>query len=79
VIILLIFAIGPRELIVFDPAALNPLLGFTSKARKGPFYGAMEQSLHTTRDHDFHKRRRKIWDIAFKQSARNPVLVLNVG
>jgi hypothetical protein len=79
VIILLIFAIGPRELIVFDPAALNPLLGFTSKARKGPFYGAMEQSLHTTRDHDFHKRRRKIWDIAFKQSERIPRLVLNVG
>ncbi len=37
-------------------------------ARKGPFYGAMQQSLHITRDHAFHKRRRKIWDMAFKQT-----------
>ncbi|KAG0646070.1 Cytokinin biosynthesis 2 [Hyphodiscus hymeniophilus] len=59
---------GPRELVIFDPEAIVPILGFNSKTRKGPFYGAMEQSLHTTRDHDFHKMRRKVWDLAFKQT-----------
>jgi hypothetical protein len=63
---------GPRELTIFDPEAIGPIYGFSSKARKGPFYGAMQQSLHTTRDHDFHKQRRKVWDLAFKQS-RNQV------
>lgn len=61
---------GPRELIVFDPAAVNQILGASSKLQKGPFYGAMEQSLHTTQDHDFHRKRRKIWDIAFKQCTK---------
>ena len=59
---------GPRELIIFDAEAINPILGFNSKARKGPFYGAMEQSLHTTRDHEFHRKRRRVWDMAFKQT-----------
>ncbi|APA07309.1 hypothetical protein sscle_02g020790 [Sclerotinia sclerotiorum 1980 UF-70] len=60
---------GPRELMIFDPAAINLILGSSSKLQKGPFYGATTpQSLHTTRDTDFHRKRRKIWDIAFKQS-----------
>jgi hypothetical protein len=25
------------------------------------------ESLHTTRDPTFHKKRRKVWDMAFKQ------------
>ncbi|KAF7867161.1 hypothetical protein EAF04_005245 [Stromatinia cepivora] len=60
---------GPRELMISDPAAINLILGSSSKLQKGPFYGATTpQSLHTTRDPDFHKKRRKVWDIAFKQS-----------
>lgn len=60
--------IGPRELIIFDTGAIKPILGISSKARKGPFYDTMEQSLHITTDHEFHKKRRKIWDMAFKQA-----------
>ncbi|KAI9645352.1 hypothetical protein NHQ30_006088 [Ciborinia camelliae] len=59
---------GPRELMIFDPEAINAILGSSSKLQKGPFYGTTPQSLHTTRDSDFHRKRRKVWDIAFKQS-----------
>ncbi|CZR60260.1 related to pisatin demethylase cytochrome P450 [Phialocephala subalpina] len=59
---------GPRELMIYNAEAIKPLLGPSSKARKGPFYNGLQQSIHTTRDHDFHKKRRKIWDMAFKQS-----------
>jgi hypothetical protein len=60
---------GPRELIVFDPKAINPILGFGSKTpQKGPFYSGPLESLHTTRDPTFHKKRRKVWDMAFKQT-----------
>ncbi len=59
--------IGPRELTIYNAEAINQVLGFSSKARKGPFYGAVEVSLHATRDPQFHRQRRKIWDIAFKQ------------
>ncbi|KAH8603050.1 cytochrome P450 monooxygenase-like protein [Bisporella sp. PMI_857] len=58
--------VGPRELMIFDTAALNPLLG--TRTMKGPFYGSMEKSLHTNQDNEFHKQRRRIWDMAFKQT-----------
>lgn len=59
---------GPRELTIFDPAAISVILGASSKLHKGPFYGSTSpESLHTTRDSDFHRKRRKIWDLAFKQ------------
>lgn len=62
---------GPRELMIFDPAAISTILGASYKLQKGPFYGATSpQSLHTTRDSVFHRKRRKIWDIAFKQCNR---------
>ncbi len=56
------------ELSISDPSAIIPLLGYNSRARKGPFYGALEPSLHTNRDAEFHRSQRKIWDNAFKQS-----------
>ncbi|OJJ42108.1 hypothetical protein ASPZODRAFT_137494 [Penicilliopsis zonata CBS 506.65] len=59
---------GPRELVIFDSAAITPILGFASVTGKGPFYDSMETSVSTTRDHAFHRQRRKIWDLAFKQS-----------
>ena len=58
---------GPRELLVCDAEAVNPLLGYQSKTLKGPFYGSMELSIHTNRDKIFHRQRRKIWDNAFKK------------
>lgn len=58
--------IGPRELFIFDPAAIAPVLSST-KIEKGPFYGSIEPSLNATRDKKWYKQRRKIWDYAFKQ------------
>ncbi|KAL1966197.1 hypothetical protein VTN77DRAFT_4749 [Rasamsonia byssochlamydoides] len=57
---------GPNELVIRDPAALAPLLGVRNK--RGPFYGATQKSLHTNQDPEFHKQRRKVWDMAFKQT-----------
>lgn len=58
---------GPRELVIFDSAAITPILGFASVTKKGPFYDSMETSVNTTRDREFHRKRRRIWDNAFKQ------------
>lgn len=57
---------GPRELSIADPEAIVPVLGSASRTSKGPFYGSMEQSLHTTRNKEFHRLRRRVWDNAFK-------------
>ncbi|KAL4877038.1 cytochrome P450 [Aspergillus karnatakaensis] len=59
---------GPRELVIFDAAAITPVLGFASPTGKGPFYDSMETSVNTTRDKIFHRQRRKVWDHAFKIS-----------
>ncbi|OAG07002.1 putative benzoate 4-monooxygenase cytochrome P450 [Paraphaeosphaeria sporulosa] len=58
---------GPRELLVFDVAAVNAVLGFGSRAGKGPFYDSFERSLHLTRDRTWHRQRRKVWDTGLKQ------------
>ncbi|GME46989.1 cytochrome p450 [Neofusicoccum parvum] len=58
--------IGPRELSITDPEAIVPVLGPGSKTSKGPFYGSLEQSVHTTLDKEFHRQRRRVWDNAFK-------------
>lgn len=59
---------GPRELSIFDPEAVQALLGFQSKTYKGPFYDVMEKSLHLNRDKPWHRQRRKVWDNAMKKS-----------
>ncbi|KAH9870516.1 hypothetical protein IAQ61_005992 [Plenodomus lingam] len=59
---------GPRELSIFDPAAVQQILGFQSKTTKGPFYDVMERSLHLNRDKAFHRQRRRVWDNAMKTS-----------
>jgi hypothetical protein len=64
--IMLIRAIGPRELSITDPKALQIILGFNSKTFKGPFYDSMEESVSTTRDKVFHKQRRQVWDSSMK-------------
>jgi hypothetical protein len=35
---------------------------------KGSDYDMMEKSLHMTRDKQFHRQRRRVWDNAFKAS-----------
>lgn len=59
---------GPRELTIFDPEAIQAILGFQSKTSKGPFYDIMEKSLHLNRDRVWHRQRRKVWDNAMKTS-----------
>ncbi|KAF2443276.1 cytochrome P450 [Karstenula rhodostoma CBS 690.94] len=59
---------GPREISVYDPAAIGPILGLSSKSLKGPFYDIMEETLHMNRNQAFHKQRRRIWDNAMKNS-----------
>ncbi|RDW83071.1 hypothetical protein BP5796_04562 [Coleophoma crateriformis] len=67
---------GPRELSISDPRAIPHILGFSSKAFKGPFYDSMEDSVNTTRDRVFHKQRRKVWDSSMKSLLQtySPVL-----
>jgi cytochrome P450 len=60
---------GPRELTIFDPAAIQPILGTNSKTSKGPFFDVMEKSLHLNRDKAFHRQRRRVWDNAMKASS----------
>ena len=57
---------GPRELTIFDPAAVQPILGFQSRTSKGPHYDILEKSVNLTRDRSWHRQRRKIWDNAMK-------------
>lgn len=59
---------GPRELTIFDPEALQALLGSQSKTSKGPFYDILDKSLHLNRDRIWHRQRRNLWDNAFKKS-----------
>ncbi|KAF1943290.1 cytochrome P450 [Clathrospora elynae] len=59
---------GPRELTIFDAAAIQSILGAQSKTSKGPFFDVMEKSLHLNRDKTFHRQRRRIWDNAMKTS-----------
>lgn len=62
---------GPRELSIFNPDAVQSVLGFQSKTSKGPFYDVMEKSLHLNRDKPWHRQRRKVWDNAMKTSLSN--------
>jgi hypothetical protein len=59
---------GPRELTIFDPGALQALLGPQSKTTKGPFYDILDKSLNLNRDRVWHRQRRNIWDNAYKKS-----------
>ena len=59
--------IGPREITIGDPAAIPLVFGLKATVKKGPFYAALTDSVHTTDDPVFHKQRRKIWDFAFKE------------
>ncbi|KAB2574534.1 benzoate 4-monooxygenase cytochrome P450 [Lasiodiplodia theobromae] len=58
--------IGPRDLSITDPNAIIPILGPSAKTSKGPFYGSLEESVHTTLNKEFHRQRRRVWDNGFK-------------
>jgi cytochrome P450 len=62
---------GPREIAIFDPAAIQPILGFNAKTTKGPYYDIMERSLHLNRDRMWHRQRRRVWDGGMKETLSN--------
>lgn len=63
--------IGPSELSVRDPKALNAFHGPNSKCRKDPHYDFTlpMTSLHIFRDKAQHDRRRRVWSQAFGDQA----------
>jgi hypothetical protein len=65
---LILIYLGPRELTIFDVDAIPFILGVQAKTSKGPLFDIMEKSMHLSRDKQFHRQRRRIWDNAFKTS-----------
>jgi hypothetical protein len=65
---LILTRLGPRELTIFDVDAIPFVLGVQAKTSKGPLFDIMEKSMHLSRDKQFHRQRRRIWDNAVKTS-----------
>ncbi|GLB20503.1 hypothetical protein AtubIFM61612_010442 [Aspergillus tubingensis] len=63
--------VGPMEVSIIDPGALNPLYGNSSETAKGPWYILMEplDGLVFTRDRKEHALRRKIVDQSLSSKA----------
>ncbi|CAG8909672.1 unnamed protein product [Penicillium egyptiacum] len=63
--------LGPTELSIVDPAAVQAIYGNQSKATKGPWYTLLDPRvcLSFTRDKQEHARRRKVWDRGFSTKA----------
>ncbi|KAF5024608.1 hypothetical protein F66182_3371 [Fusarium sp. NRRL 66182] len=63
--------IGPTELSIIDPKAVDAIYSARSPCTKGPFYNLLHPriSLHMTRDRKEHQVRRKVWDRAFSSKA----------
>ncbi|KAI3392598.1 hypothetical protein diail_5472 [Diaporthe ilicicola] len=67
---------GPRELAIIRKSAVPLIYGPESKCRKSTWYGQVDTdpakcSIHMTRDHEQHKRRRRVWDRGFAIKALN--------
>ncbi|KNA95826.1 hypothetical protein FOXG_01241 [Fusarium oxysporum f. sp. lycopersici 4287] len=62
-----IVRIGPNELSILGPHALQALHSTSSSCTKGPWYSIEHPvtSLQMTRDKEEHTRRRRVWDMAF--------------
>ncbi|KAK2791469.1 hypothetical protein FQN53_002578 [Emmonsiellopsis sp. PD_33] len=63
--------IGPNELSITDPGAVQAIYSGRAKVSKGPWYDIMlpKVTLHTERDKKEHARRRKVWDMALSSKA----------
>lgn len=59
--------LGPADLSVADPDAVQPVLGPASKCKKSEHYDAQLPlvSMHSTRDKAMHDKRRRVWDKGF--------------
>ncbi len=63
--------IGSSDLSITHPGGVQAVYGQGSTCRKGSWYDEdwPRASLHTTRDHAWHKQRRRIWSPAFSDKA----------
>ncbi|SCN79469.1 related to pisatin demethylase cytochrome P450 [Fusarium fujikuroi] len=66
-----IVRIGPTELSIIDPLALQAFHSNSSPCTKGPWYSVEHpiRALQMTRDKEEHANRRKAWDLAFSSKA----------
>lgn len=64
--------IGPSELSITDPDAIQAIYGMQSPTIKGPWYTILEPQtpLFTVRDKKEHARRRKVWDQGFSTKGK---------
>ncbi|GLA73266.1 hypothetical protein AtubIFM55763_004175 [Aspergillus tubingensis] len=63
--------IGPSDLSIIHPDAVNIIYGFKSACTKAPFYdlGAPVQSLHAHRNREAHDQRRRVWSLGFSDKS----------
>ncbi|PYH92220.1 cytochrome P450 [Aspergillus ellipticus CBS 707.79] len=63
--------IGPSELSIIHPQAVNIIYGFKSVCSKGSFYdlGFPIKSLHSQRNKTVHDQRRRVWSQGFSDKA----------
>ncbi|KAH8808644.1 cytochrome P450 monooxygenase-like protein [Xylogone sp. PMI_703] len=66
-----IVRVGPSEVSILDPEAVQATLGVRSRCVKSAWYdmGLPHRSLHTVRDRAVHDKRRRIWDKGFSAKA----------
>lgn len=59
--------VGPQELSIADPEAVEAIYSTKSPVTKGSYYTIFEPlvSLQSTRDKTEHNKRRKVWDQGF--------------
>ncbi|WKT51581.1 Cytochrome P450, E-class, group I [Fusarium oxysporum f. sp. vasinfectum] len=63
--------LGPTQLSIIHPKAIDAIYSAKSPCTKGPFYNILHPrvSLHMIRDHKEHSNRRKIWDRALSSKS----------
>ncbi|KAF4340428.1 pisatin demethylase cytochrome P450 [Fusarium beomiforme] len=63
--------LGPTQLSITHPKAIEAIYSAKSPCTKGPFYNILHPrvSLHMIRDHKEHSNRRKIWDRALSSKS----------
>jgi hypothetical protein len=59
--------IGPSELSIVDPGAVDAIMGARSSCTKAPWYDIADPlvSMHQCRDRSLHDKRRRTWDRGF--------------
>ncbi|CZR61640.1 related to pisatin demethylase cytochrome P450 [Phialocephala subalpina] len=63
--------IGPSELSIVDPDAVEAIMGARSACTKAPWYDGGDPlvSMHQCRDRVLHDKRRRVWDRGFSMKA----------